>query len=405
MKVTQVYALVNEMHKEFVGNETVVKEDLSNVIDIGKEILGATDVDNYVKKLIDKVGKVIFVNRQYAPILPSVLMDGWEYGSILQKIDCDNPEAEENPKWGLVDGQRYEQDTFKAPKGVRSKFFNDRTTFQVPISYTEDQVKESFNSPSQLNAFFSMIETKISNSFSIKYSGLIRATINNFTAATIYNEFSDVYTAETHNYTFADKSGVRAVNLLGMYHSEGFDADKTLTPQTCLKNLDFLKYASYKIMLWSDRMKDMSVLFNIGKKERFTPKDKQHIVLLSEFSRAADVYLQSDTFHDELTRLPKHETINFWQGTGTDYGFSSTSLIHTASKCVAKGGDSVSVVETNVPGIIGVIFDRDALGVNNIARKTTSHYNANGDFMNFWHKSDAGYFNDYDENFVVFFVA
>ena len=165
MKVTQVYALVNEMHKEFVGNETIVKEDLSNVIDIGKEILGATDVDNYVKKLIDKVGKVIFVNRQYAPILPSVLMDGWEYGSILQKIDCDNPEAEENPKWGLVDGQRYEQDTFKAPKGVRSKFFNDRTTFQVPISYTEDQVKESFNSPSQLNAFFSMIETKISNSF------------------------------------------------------------------------------------------------------------------------------------------------------------------------------------------------------------------------------------------------
>ena len=400
MKVTQVYTLVNEMHKEFVGNETVVKEDLSNVIAIGKEILGATDVDNYVKKLIDKVGKVIFVNRQYAPILPSVLMDGWEYGSILQKIDADSPEAIENPKWKLENGQRYEQDTFTAPSGVRSKFFNDRTTFQVPISYTEDQVKESFNSPSQLNAFFSMIETKIENSMAIKYSGLIRATINNFTAATIYNEFSDVYAAETFNYNFGERSGIRAVNLLGMYHSEGYDKEKVLTPQTCLKNLDFLKYASYKIMLWSDRMKDMSTLFNIGKKERFTPKDKQHIVLLSEFSRAADVYLQSDTFHNELTRLPAHETINFWQGTGTDYAFASTSDIHTASKCIAKGGDTASVVESNVSGI-----DRDALGVTNIKRKTTNHYNANGDFMNFWHKSDAGYFNDYDENFVVFFVA
>lgn len=405
MKVTQVYALVNEMHKEFVGNATVVKEDLSNVIDIGKEILGATDVDNYVKKLIDKVGKVIFVNRQYAPILPSVLMDGWEYGSILQKIDADSPEAIENPKWKLENGQRYEQDTFTAPSGVRSKFFNDRTTFQVPISYTEDQVKESFNSPSQLNAFFSMIETKIENSMAIKYSGLIRATINNFTAATIYNEFSDVYSGETFTYNFGDRSGIRAVNLLGMYRDEGYDSQKVLTPQTCLKNLDFLKYASYKIMLWSDRMKDMSTLFNIGKKERFTPKDKQHIVLLSEFSRAADVYLQSDTFHNELTRLPVHETINFWQGTGTDYAFASTSDIHTASKCIAKGGDTASVIESNVSGILGVIFDRDALGVTNIKRKTTNHYNANGDFMNFWHKSDAGYFNDYDENFVVFFVA
>lgn len=405
MKVTQVYALVNEMHKEFVGSETIVKEDLSNVVDIGKEILGATDVDNYVKRLIDKVGKVIFVNRQYAPILPSVLMDGWEYGSILQKIDADSPEAIENPKWKLENGQRYEQDTFTAPSGVRSKFFNDRTTFQVPISYTEDQVKESFNSPSQLNAFFSMIETKIENSMAIKYSGLIRATINNFTAATIYNEFSDVYSAETFNYNFGERSGIRAVNLLGMYHGEGYDKEKVLTPQTCLKNLDFLKYASYKIMLWSDRMKDMSTLFNIGKKERFTPKDKQHIVLLSEFSRAADVYLQSDTFHNELTRLPAHETINFWQGTGTDYAFASTSDIHTASKCIAKSGDTASVIESNVSGILGVIFDRDALGVTNIKRKTTNHYNANGDFMNFWHKSDAGYFNDYDENFVVFFVA
>lgn len=405
MKVTQIFEIVNEMHSEFVGTTGVVKEDLSNIVDVGKEILGATDVDNYVKKLIDKVGRVVFVNRKYAPILPSVLMDGWEFGSIMQKIDCDSPDAETNPKWELVDGQRYEQDTFKAPKGVRSKFFNDRVTFQVPISYTEDQVKESFTTVGQLNAFFSMIETKIENRFAIDYSSLIRSTINNFSAATIYKEFSDKLSAETHKYTFGDTTGIRAVNLLGMYHDEGNDPEKALTPQTCLKNLDFLKFASYKIMLWSDRMKDMSKLFNIGGKERFTPKDKQHIILLSEFSRAADVYLQSDTFHNELTRLPQHESVNFWQGTGVDYAFNATSNIHTASKVYAKGSDVQAVVETDVQGILGVIFDRDALGVTNFNCKTTSHYNANGDFMNFFHKSFAGYFNDYDENFVVFFVA
>lgn len=424
MKVKQAYEIVNTLTNEILGAPSYVAEDgtvyatkpegivttpsylvntdLSNIVDVGKLILGATDVDNYVKKLINHIGKVIFVNRVYTPVVPSVLKDGWEYGSILEKIDATMPKSTSNPKWSLVDGQEYKQDYFHAPKGVRAKFFNDAVTYEIEFSYTEDQVKESFSNAVQLNSFFSMIETKIKNKMNIDYANLIRATVNTAIAGTIYNEFVDDYQESTHTFNFGEKTGVRAVNLLGKYKDEGFGAN--LTPQSAMKDLDFLKYCAYQIMLYSDRMVDMSTLFNVGKRERFTPKDLQHIVLLAEFARSADVYLQSDTFHNELTRLPKHEVINYWQGTGDDYSFSNTSKIHITTN-VTEDGDEFSSQEINVTGIIGVIFDHDMLGVNNERNKVTSHYNGKGDFVNYFYKSFARYFNDFDENCIVFFVA
>ena len=247
-----------------------------------------------------------------------------------------------------------------------------------------------------------MIETKIKNRMNIDYANLIRATVNSAIAGTIYNEYVDEYQENDGTFNYGDKTGVRAINLLGKYKDEGYGIE--LTPQTAMKDLDFLKYCAYQIMLYSDRMQDMSTLFNVGKRERFTPKDLQHIVLLSEFARGADVYLQSDTFHNELTRLPKHETVNYWQGTGDDYAFGSTSKIHITTN-VTEDGNEFQEQEVQVTGVIGVIFDHDMLGVNNERNKVTSHYNGKGDFVNYFYKSFARYFNDFDENCVVFFVA
>ena len=441
MKVKQIFNIVNTMANDILGkpnylgsdgkvypdNTTVryeddgvtpitygdaswsLGEDLSEIVDIGTKIFDATSVDNYVRMLIDHIGKVIFVDRKYSPIVPSVIKDGWEYGSILEKIDADMPDAESNPKWELEDGKIYEQDKFKKPKNVRVKFFNSAITFQIRMSYTEDQVKESFSSLNQLNAFFSMIETKIRNRMAVNYANLIRGTVNSFIAGTVYRDANSLYNSSTKTYNFGTHSYVRTINLLGEYKSEnpdGLSSDQltALTPNTAMKNLRFLKYCAYRIMLVSDRMADISTLYNVGGKERFTPKDLQHIVLLSDFEKAANVYLESDTFHNELSRLPKAESINYWQGTGNDYSFDSVSKIHVVSK-VSSDGETFEEKETIISGVVGIIFDNDALGVNNEREKTTSHYNANGDFINNFYKSFARYFNDFDENGVVFIVA
>lgn len=377
MEFKQVYSLMNGITTEVLGDSVIVQEDLTNVVDIGTAVVNAAAMDKYVKSLVDHIGKVIFVNRAYSGSAPSVLMDGWEYGSILQKVTYDDlPEATENETWDLVNGQSYDPNVFTQPT-VSSKFFSKRTTFEIPMSFAERQVKSAFDSATQLNAFFSMIHNAIEKSMTVKTDGLVSRTINNMIAETIKG-------AKTTS----------AVNLLALYKAK-FPEDNTVTAANCTYHPEFIRYAAFIMKLYSDRMSRLSTLFNQGAKERFTSKDLQHIVLLAEFESSAGVYLQSDTFHNEFTALPNAEVVPYWQGSGTDYALASTSKIHV---------NTASGTEIQQDGILGIIFDRDALGVSNLDRRVTTDYNAKGEFFNNWFKADAGYFNDMNENFVVFYA-
>lgn len=376
MKVTQLHALVNSVTKEVLGETAVVNEDLSNVVDIGKAVMDQVNgVDNYVRKLVDHIGKVIFVNRAYAGGAPSVLMDSWEFGSVLEKVSADLPEASENDSWNLQDGQEYPQDIFYQPK-VEAKFYNSKVTFEVKMSFAEKQVKSAFSSAEQLNAFVSMLVTAVENSLTVKLDALIMRAINNMTAETIHS---------------ADAN--QAINLL-----TGFNAgrDTPLTAAAAITDPDFIRYASYQIGLFTQRMGKISSLFNAGGKARFTPKDKMHVVLLSDFSAAAGVYLDADTQNKDLVALPSHESVPFWQGSGTGYTFADVSSINVKTASGATVSQS---------GIIGIIFDRDAVGVANLDRRVTTAYNARAEFYTNFYKMDAGFFNDTSENFVVFYVA
>lgn len=385
MKVNQIYEIMNSVTSEVLGEQAItVAEDLSNIVDVGKEILNGTDIDNYVKSLVDHIGRVIFVNRKYSGGAPSVLMDGWEFGSILEKITADLPEATENESWELENGTSYDPNIFYQPK-VSAKFFNNRVTFEIPMSFTERQVKSSFSSREQLNGFVSMLYNAIDRSMVIKTDSLIMRTINNFIGETLHAEYP--------NNDYTAKSTVKAVNLLNLYNAEkGTD----LTADKCLTDTEFIKYSAYMMKLYVSRLGKASTLFNIGKKDRFTPRDMLHIVLLDNFASASDVYLQSDTFHNELTEFPNHETVPFWQGSGENYSFTDVSTIDIKT----SGNNTIKAT-----GILGVMFDRDSLGVTNLDRRVTSQYNAKAEFFNNWFKFDAGYFNDMNENFVVFFVA
>lgn len=384
MEVKQIYDIMNTVTDEVLGTENLVKEDLSNVVDIGNEIFNASAVDNYVKSLVNHIGKVVFVNRPYAGSAPSVLMDGWEFGSVLQKINAELPEAQENESWDLVDNASYDPNVFKKPQ-VSTKFFNKKVTFEIQMSFTEMQVKESFSSVEQLNGFMSMLYTAIDKSMTVKLDSLIMRTINNMIGETVYSEYG---TANINS-----KSTTKAVNLLYLYNQQ---YSKNLTAAAALTDPDFIRYAAYVIGMTANRMSKISKIFNVGGKDRFTPADYLHVVMLTDFKKAADVFLQSGTFNDEFTRLPKAEEVPYWQGSGTGYAFADTSKVYIKT---ASGHDET------ITGVLGVMFDRDAVGVTNMNRRVTANYNPKAEFFNNWFKYDAGYFNDLNENFVVFFVA
>ena len=387
MEVKQIATIINETTKEALGESAIINEDLSNIVEVGDTIETKMGFDNYVEKLNDVIGRMIFVNRVYKGRLPSVYRDAWEYGSIVEKVSMALPDATENESWELNDGEVYEVNQFYKPT-IYVKLWNKRVTFEIPISITRKQVRSSFNTPTQLNSFISMIYTGIENAMTLKLDSLVMRAVNNAIGETVYADYAGT--------DITKKSGFKAVNLLYKYNNEVNNTGTALTADQAMTNKDFIKYAVKVINDYVDRMQSFSTLFNIEGRERFTPSDKMHIAFLSEFKNSANVYLQSDTFNDEYTKLPGAETVPYWQGTGEDYDFSSTGKIDIKT----ASNNNVSVT-----GVIGCIWDHDALGVANLEMYTTANYNAKAEFYNEWHKMIAGIFNDKSENMVVFFIA
>ena len=378
MEVTQIAEIVNQTTAEVTGTEAASNIDLNDVVETGAEVLDNDKlIDNYVKTLIDHIGKVVFVNRPYTGSTPSVMMDSWEYGAILEKIQYEGlPEAEDNDSWDLEDGKSYDPNIFYKPT-VSAKFYSERRTFDIPMSFAQRQVKSAFSNAAQLQAFFAMIETAISNGMTVKMDSLVQLTLANAIATVYSNRVS---------------KPVQYYDLVSRYISA--TGDSTVTAENAMVKPEFSRWASMEIRRVLARMKKLSTLFNAGGKYRHTPEDRLHLILHSDFTASAEAYLYSDTYHNEFVKLPKAEEVAFWQGSGTSFGWSDTSKI-----IVTPSGADSAVTVNNV---VGIAFDRDALGVTNLDRRVTTNWNPKAEFTNNWYKFDAGYFNDFNENIVVF---
>lgn len=396
MKIEQVYELVNNSTKEILGETDIVNQDLSNIVDIGNKIISTDNIDNYVKSLVNHIGKVIFINRHYSGNVPTLLMDNWEFGSILEKIDCELPEAKENKSWELVDGQDYSPNVFYKPS-VSAKFFNSKVTFEVDMSFTDKQVKESFSNSEQLNAFYSMLYNAVERSMTVKIDSLISSTINNAVAQVVNHNAPDV---NDNNYGNAT-SYPQFVNLLKIYNDT---YSTSLTSVTCMKDKDFLKWCGVMFATTQKRLSKMSTLFNCGGKPRFTPENDLISIFQSDFILSVKSNLMADIFNkDDISFAKITDTVPYWQGSGDDYSLSKCQKIDVTIKVDNNGVTTTKNIVFN--GLVGVMFDKNAMGVTNLDRRVTTNHNPKGEFWNNFYKFDCGYFNDLDENIVIFFIA
>ena len=394
MDVTQVATLVNSVNNEMIGASALLEEDLSNVVDVGKAVFDATSYDKYVAALVDHIGKVIFVDRKYAGELASLYRSNWEYGAVMEKVYVtDMPVAIENDDYKLVNGNSYDPNVFTQPS-VAAKFYNKKTTFEVDLSIADIQVRSAFDSATQLNAFISMLMNAVDTAINIRLEGLAERVVNTLIANTVYDDIPDLDPAKT---------GTKAINLLKLYNDQ-FDPNGVdpLTVDEALYTPEFIRFASLTMAKTLDRIRKPSILFNCGGLLRHTPKDMQHFILLSDFKRAADVYLQSDTFNEEYTALPLADSVPYWQGSGTDYSFDNISKVHLD---IVDPSDDTKTVEVEWGGVLGVVFDHWAGGITNDKRRVTSNYNPKAEFTNMFYKQDANYFVDLNENCVVFFIG
>ena len=394
MNWEQVSTLVNNTTKEMIGEEaTLLDDDLSNVIDVGTQIFNNTSYDAFTKKLIDRVTRTIFVDRKYSGAMAKLRRDSWEYG-IKQKIYMTEiPEAVDDESYQLQDGASYDDNKFNQP-ACAAKFYQTAASFRVDISVTEKQVRSAFSNKNELNSFVSMLFNACDTSIELKLESLAKAAIASLIANTVYDDIPDLA---------PQKGGVKAVNLLKEYNTAfGLTGEDALSVDDALYTPEFIKFAVLTISEYLDKLATPTKLFSCGKLLRFTPKSKQMLLLSSFLKRRADIYLQSSTFNEQYTALPLSESIASWQGVGDKFDFDTCSKIHCEIKDPANPAQTV---EVNWGGVLGVLFDYDAAGVDCEEREVTSHVNAGARFTNYFYHQEARYWIDLNENAVVFFIG
>ena len=401
MRVNQIASILNTLNEVMVGTEAVFSDDLSNIVDAGAAVLDYTSAanganfDNYIGKLIDQVGRVIFVDRAYTSQAPDIMKDSWEYGSILMKVRAELMDAKNNSTWQLGEiangtGLSNDQDAGGTPitpsrldpfvlnkPNVNAKFYNKRVTYEVPISLAREQLKEAFRSASEMSRFFAMIENRIRTKRILCTDALVMATIRNL----IGNKVA---------------SG-KAINILPLYNAT---VASPIQAADFWTNPEAIRFANKTISLYKKYMAAASTLYNEGNYITYTPSDRLKAVFLAEFVKDAEVYLYSDTFHNEYDKIEGYSEVGYWQGSGEDDSLASRSTVM---------GTFVTNDEKNInggiDGVIAVLFDEEAAAVCCENDRVTSIYNPRAEYTNYFYKWDALYMNDLEENCVIFYVS
>ena len=375
--IQQIYSIVNSVASQSMGSAAISAVDASSFIALGNSVLSSqTNTDAYLNTLVDRIGKTIFSIRAYQAADRDIVREPFEFGCILQKIYVDMPEARVNNSWNIGNNNYTPEFAPVIKPVVKQKLFNAISTWEVAVTIPDEILKTAFTSETAMAVFIDAIFTAMENMMQLAMENNINITRAAFIARKLNAN-----------------STCGAINLLANYIDL---TGESLTVDTCLRDLGFLKYASQQIKLWTDRMVKMSTLFNdeAGYK-RHTPKDLQVLDVLAGFDSASNIYLQADTYHNELVKMPYYNVVPYWQGSGEGFDFDDTSSVNIQI-------DANTTVDES--GVLAVLFDHDAMGVTIKDRRATTERNNHDEYTNYYNKANIGYFNDMSENGIVFYI-
>ena len=375
--VKQIYSILNDVAKQSLGTEAIAVVDTQSFISLGDKVLKSdTDTENFLSKLTDRIAKTVYSVRNYTGINKNLMREPFDYGVIVQKIHVEMPEAKENNAWEI--GKPGYTPTY-APvikPTVSQKLFNKLSTWEIDVTIPDFMLKTAFLNESSMATFIDAIFTAMNNAMVMcadNNANLIRA---NFIGNKIHSA-----------------KPTQAINLLKEYNTL---TNANLTVASCLRDVDFLKWATMQISLWTKRMRVMSKLFNEDSNSKFTSGEYLVLDVLQDFASSTATFLQSDTYHKELVALPMYNEVPYWQGSGTSFAFADTSKI------------SVKIDGTNEVtqgGIIAVAYDYNAIGTTINEPRSTTERNNKDEYTNYYNKATIGCFNDLGENGIVFYIA
>lgn len=400
MKVNQISGMLNDVFGQVLGEENLFQEDLGNIVTSGQVIVKGTttwsndEFDNYCGEIIDKVGRTIFWDRVYTADDLGIWRDSFEYGSVLEKIRCDVGEYSNNCEWDLTtpnaNGEIDEDLDYNAkidkhiaelfkfyPAKVQSKYFNRKTTFKATVSITRKQLREAFKSASDMGRFIAMIENRLRTKLEISKNQLQKMTIANAMGEHIYGQ-------------------KQVIDLKAMYVAEVDSTATGMTLKQALGSGRAARFIGQKMAWFREMMKEPSTLYSAtGQFFNHTPVEYSRLIVLADLDSALRFNVYGDTYNEEYVKLNNYKTVPFWQNAGKD----AEDSLDIRSGLNIKTSNAHDVSRND---ILGVLFDRDGIMICNEDPEVRANYNADGNFTNYLYCTDCSYYNDFDENCIVF---
>ena len=376
--VNQIFNIVNDVAKQTFGEKAISVVDTSTLVALGDEVLRSDEnTENFTNTLVDRIGRTVFSTRAYTTDnAEGMVREPFEYGCILQKIYVDLPDAKENNSWAIGKGNYTPTFAPVIKPTLKQKLFNKQTTWEIDVTIPDFMLRTAFTSATEMAVLIDAIFTSMENMMQIALENNKNLTRANFIASKLHSN-----------------KPCGAINLLHLYNTL---TSQTLTVDACMRDLGFLKWSTQQINLWAKRLSKMSTLFNDEGYKRFTPQSDLIVNVLQDYDSAINSYLQSDTYHNEMTKIvSNYSTVPYWQGSGLNYTFEDTSKIDV------KIDETTTITES---GIIAVLYDRDAMGVTITERRGTTQRNNKDEYTDYFNKATYGYFNDLSENGIVFYV-
>ena len=401
--INQISTIVNDAFHDAVGKTALASAiETTDFVSMGKALGDGTSeasismYERWFGSLTNRIVRTVYAVRVYNPKSRGILREDTEWGAYVQKVHYDLSDSVDNPAFNIpaidssTGARTYNQSSpydVNASPEIKVLLFGGQGTWSDEIVRPIAQIMTAFTGESEMLSFISGIYTYLDNSMKVQIEALERVTANTGIASVI-------------------NSG-RARNLLAEYNQLLPSGATALTVATCLRDKGFLRYFAQQVVNTVKYMEDMSVNFNTGHMPKFTPREYNIVEVLTNVASASEMYLESDTFHNELVALPRYTEVNFWQTQGNTgaYAFGDISKISIQHDDFVDPEDETSTGTVTQTGILAFIHDIEAVACHFGERYTWEEVNKRDRVVIHGEQARKGYAVDENENMVVFYIA
>lgn len=344
-----VYTLVRSAYAQAVGSNAVATEDLSAFVEKGVayDTLIADNAwkDNFTRALLAQTVKNFYLDSSYREQYKDPFyQDSRRFGAIVQMISAEAPAVQESHAWKtFTSGTSTVGEYTVFLPTISTAYMGKSTSWELPIAITDEQWDTAFKNVDELEEFVAYIMLTVDNAIVQHLEDCNAMNRNNFIAEKIHYAGSQGAT------------GVHMIDLVALYRAETGDTTIT-TMEEFMADDKCMRFASEKIDLYMGYLTKMSTLYNIDGQKKFTPKNRLVCQVLQHFESRMKSVAYSDAFNADFIKLPNHEAVPYWQGSGVGTGgvvdFDEVSAI----KVKTTSGDTVSQT-----GVVAFLCDEWAI--------------------------------------------